>query len=125
MCSSMPGSGRRSRRLRCTPRLRPLATSPAPCRACFTQVAQLELVLGPQLLVKMLHAQIEIAIPIQSQNLLHHRQRDSLGGRLSPPPVEQPVIAKLFQSLSPAAHRPLTDADDLGCLPPGDLFVAS
>ena len=29
---------RRARRLRCTPRLRPRATNPAPCSACFTQV---------------------------------------------------------------------------------------
>jgi len=30
--------GRRSRRLRCTPRFRPFCTSPAPCSASFTYV---------------------------------------------------------------------------------------
>jgi tetratricopeptide (TPR) repeat protein len=36
--SSIPASGRRGRRRRCGPRLRRLATNPAPCRACCTQV---------------------------------------------------------------------------------------
>jgi len=35
---SIPGSGRRARRLRCTPRCRLRATSPPPCSACFTQL---------------------------------------------------------------------------------------
>ncbi len=42
-------------------------------------VAQLNPVLLAQLLVKMLHVQIEIAIPVQSQDLLHRRQRHPLG----------------------------------------------
>ena len=36
--AASPASGRRGRRLRCTPRLRPRATSPAPCSAAFTQL---------------------------------------------------------------------------------------
>src|SRR5438876_2601377 len=38
------------------------------------------------------------------------------------PPVEQTVIAKLLVTLSPAPHLPITNADDLGCLPPPDPF---
>src|SRR5208283_5009286 len=91
---------------------------PGPLQSLFYPgVAQLYSVLRPQLLVKMLHVQIEIAIPIQSQDLLHRRQGNALGGRLSSPPVEQPVVARLFQPLPPAPHRPIADANNLGRLP--------
>src|SRR5271167_152424 len=70
----------------------------------------------------MAYVQIEIPIPIQSQHLLHRRQRNSLGGGLASPPVEQPVIAKLLIALMPASHLPVADADNLGRLPPGDLL---
>src|ERR1019366_4158150 len=52
-------------------------------------VADLYLVLFPQLLVKVPHVQIEILFPIQPQNFLHHRQWHFLGRRLAPTPVEQ------------------------------------
>src|ERR1035441_8860589 len=38
MCSIIPGRGRRSRRLRCTPRLALRFTRPAVCKACLTRV---------------------------------------------------------------------------------------
>ena len=38
MCNIIPGRGRRSRRLRCTPRLALRFTSPAVCNACLTHV---------------------------------------------------------------------------------------
>src|ERR1700692_2365283 len=70
----------------------------------------------------MLHAQIKIAIPIQSQDLLDRGQRNLLGRRPSSPPVKQSVIAKLFQPLPPAPHLPIADADNLGRLPPRNLL---
>src|ERR1019366_6974544 len=85
-------------------------------------VAPADAVLLPQLLVKMLHVQIEILFPVEPQHSLHLGQRDALGRRPAPPPVEQPVIAKLFVALMPAPHLPIADADDLGCLPPRDLL---
>src|SRR5438309_5569206 len=85
-------------------------------------VTQLDRVLFTQLLVKMTHVEIEILLPVQSQNLFHRRQRNPLGAGLSPPPVEQPVIAKFLVALAPAPHVPVADADNLRCLPPGDLL---
>jgi hypothetical protein len=69
--------------------------------------------LGLQLLVKMLHVQIEIVIAVETQNLFHHRQRNSLGRRLSPPPVEQSVIPELLIALPPTPHPPVADANNL------------
>src|SRR5207244_1582454 len=85
-------------------------------------VAQFNLVLCAQLLMKMPHVQIEILLPIESQNLLHQGQGDSLGRGLPPPSIEQPVIAELFIALAPATHVPVANADDLRCLPPRDPF---
>src|SRR5947207_7817601 len=85
-------------------------------------VAQCNLVLGAQLLMKMSHVQIEILLPVESQNLFHQRHGDSLGRRLPPPSIEQPVIAELFVALPPTTHVPLANADDLGRLPPRDPF---
>ncbi len=105
------------------PPFAPPRYQPSPLQSLFHPgVAQLNPVLLAQLLVKMLHVQIEIAISIQSQNLLHRGQRDPFGGRLSPPSVEQTVIAVRFVALVPASHRPIADADNLGCLPPGNLL---
>src|SRR5258707_9884558 len=87
-----------------------------PCVAEFYRVLLL------QLLVKMLHVQVKISISIQPQNLLHLSQRDSLGRRLTPPPVEQSVIAELFVALMPAPHLPVADANDLRRLPPRNLL---
>src|SRR5438128_12540590 len=85
-------------------------------------VAQLDLVLVLQLLVEMPHVQIEIPIAIEPQHLLHQRHRHPFRRGLALPPVEQTVIAKLLVTLSPAPHLPITDADDLGRLPPRDPF---
>src|SRR5947207_9014677 len=85
-------------------------------------VAQCNLVLGAQLLMKMPHVQIEILLPVESQNLFHQRHGDSLGRRLPPPSIEQPVIAELFVALPPTSHVPVANAHDLRCLPPRDPF---
>src|SRR5712692_10766599 len=85
-------------------------------------VAERDLVLAAQLLVKMPQVQIEVLVAVQSQHSLHHRHRHFPGGRLAPPPVKQPAKAKLFIALPPAPHVPVADADDLRRLPPGDLL---
>src|SRR6266498_4421704 len=85
-------------------------------------VAECNLVLGAQLLMKMSHVQIEILLPVESQNLLHQGHGDSLGRGLPSPSIEQPVIAELFVALAPATHVPLANTHDLRCLPPRDPF---
>src|SRR4029077_11096414 len=88
----------------------------------YPGVAEFNLVLGPQLLVKMPHVQIEILLPVESQNLLHQGHGDSLVRGLPPSSIEQPVTAELFIALPPATHVPVANADDLRCLPPRDLL---
>src|SRR6266536_1745379 len=85
-------------------------------------VAECNLVLGAQLLMKMSHVQIEILLPVESQNLLHQGHGDSLGRGLPSPSIEQPVIAELFVALAPATHVPVANTHDLRCLPPRDPF---
>src|SRR3974390_1735142 len=122
MCSNMSGSGRRSRRLRCTPVCAPALPARPLAELASPRYSSAESRVARPASRENAARQIEIAIPVQSQDLLHRRQRHPLGGRLSPPPVEQPVIAVLFVALVPAPHRPIADADNLGCLPPGRLF---
>src|SRR5450759_3235814 len=85
-------------------------------------VADLDLVLLLQLLVKVPHVQIEILLPIQPQDFLHHRQRHFLGRRFPPPSVTQTPEPELFIAFMPAPHLSVADADDLGRLPPRDLL---
>src|SRR6266576_1477307 len=73
-------------------------------------VAELNLVLLPQLLVKMPHVQIEIPLAIQFQYLLHLGQGHSFRRGASSSAIEQPVIAKLLVALSATTHVPVTDA---------------
>ena len=44
---------------------------------------------------------------------------DGNRGRL-PPPIQQSVVSKLFITLPPSPHTPVTDAYNLSRLPPGD-----
>src|SRR5713226_9448625 len=85
-------------------------------------VAELDLMVGHQLLVKMPHVQIVIPLAIESQHLLHHPQRDSLRRRPTPPAIKQSVIAELLVTLPPAPHVPVTDANNFRRLPPRDLL---
>src|SRR5271170_1800730 len=85
-------------------------------------VAEPNLMLGPQLLVKVLHIQIEITLPVQLQHPLHGRHRYAFGRRLSAPAVEQAAESKLLITLPPAPHMPVADAQDLSRLPPADLL---
>jgi hypothetical protein len=84
-------------------------------------VAQPDLVLLAQLLVKMTHVQIEIPVPVKPQNLLHLRHRNALAAGCPAPPIHQPVTAVLLVPLSPATHLTVADADDLRRLKPGQL----
>src|SRR5271157_5454422 len=104
------------------PALAPLGHQSGPLQQAFhPTVAQLHLMLGRQLLVKVAHVQVEILLPVQLQYLLHLRQRHPLGRRLAPPPVIQTANPELLVALPPAPHLPVADADDFCCLPPGDL----
>src|ERR1700676_4690028 len=68
------------------------------------------------------HVEIEIPVAVKSQHLLHHCYRHALGRWPSSAPVKQPPKPKLVIALPPAPHLPVADADDLGCLPPGDFL---
>src|SRR5260370_15432715 len=84
------------------PALPPLGHHPRPLQQpLHPAVADLHLVLGLQLLVKVPHVQIEILLPIQPQNFLHHRHRHFFGRRFSPPPVKQPPEPELFVASRP------------------------
>jgi len=76
----------------------------------------------PQILVKMLHVQIEILLLAQRQHLLDHRQRHALGNGLAPPAIQQSVTAMLPIAPMQAPHLPVAHDQDLGCLPPRTLF---
>src|SRR5437667_10061663 len=91
-------------------------------RQLHPAVAQLDLMLVLQLLLEMPHVQIEIPIAVEPQHLLHSRHRHPFRRGLALPPVEQTIIAKRLVTLSPAPHLPITNADDLGRLPPRNLL---
>src|SRR5580700_5618217 len=123
MCNSIPGNGRRGRRLRCTPRWRPRATSPAALQhAFYPAIAELDLVLAGQFLVKMPQIKIEILLPIELQHPLQHRHRHPLRRRLASPPAKQPAKAALLVTFPPPPHVPVADANDLRRLKPRNLL---
>src|SRR5208282_2835078 len=103
--------------------LAPLRHHPRPLQQPFhPAVADLYLVLLLQLLVKVPNVQIEVLLPIQPQDFLHHRHRHPLGRWLTPPPVKQSSEPELFIALAPAPHLPVADPYDLSRLPPRDLL---
>ena len=81
-------------------------------------VAQFDPVLRLLLLVKMLHVQIEILLPVEREHLLHRGHRNPPMRGLAAAPVKEPVIARLFVALPPAPHVPVADPQDLRRLPP-------
>src|ERR1700722_19709158 len=85
-------------------------------------VAQLDAVLGLQLLVEVLHVQIEILLPVECEHLLHRRHRNPPMRRLAPSPVQQPVVPLFLIALPPPPHVPVTDPQDLRRLKPGNLL---
>src|SRR6204780_2755836 len=94
--------------------LAPAGHHPRPLQDPFhPAVAEPNLMLGPQLLVEVLHIPIEITLPVQLQHPLHGRYRYTLGRRLSSPAVEQPAESELLTTLPPAPHMPVADAQNL------------
>src|SRR6516225_5249301 len=85
-------------------------------------ITQLDPVLGLQLLLKVLHVQIEVLLPIQRKHSLHCGHRHPSTRRLAPPPVEQPVVALFLVALATTPHVPVADAQNLRRLPPRDLL---
>src|ERR1700735_1135061 len=85
-------------------------------------VADRDLVLFFQLLVKMPHIQVKIPLSIQPQDLFHHLYPHLFRRRLPSAPVKQPAKPKFFITFSPAPHLPIADPDDLGRLPPRYLL---
>ena len=61
-------------------------------------VAQLDVVLLAQLLVKVQNAEIEVLLLVQRQDPLGRLQRNAVHAALSAPLVEQPVVTKLLVS---------------------------
>ena len=64
-------------------------------------VAELDPVLLVQLLDEMLHVEVEIPLPIQTQHSLDLIDRHSLRAGLLRPPVEQAVTTEWLGPLSP------------------------
>src|SRR5438093_4062376 len=120
MCSSIPIIGRRSRRRRCTPRCRSLATSPAPCNASFTEQ---EAVLLPKLFVKMPHTEIKILLPVQGQHALHYRKRYPPRRRLPGAPVVETVVTIGPVPVIQPPQLPRTQPQYLGGLKPMNLLA--
>jgi hypothetical protein len=84
----MPGSGRRSRRRRLLAAF--LATrhqARSLQRLLHKRVAQLDLVLVPQLLVEVPDVQIKVGFPVQRQHFFHRLQRHPLAAGFSLSPV--------------------------------------
>src|ERR1039457_5942886 len=99
MCNIIRGRGRRSRRLRCTPRLALRFTKPAACKAGVEglldpRVAQPDLMFLAQLLMEMPHVQIEVLVPVQAQNLFRLRLRHAPSARCTAPTVQQALDRK-------------------------------
>src|SRR5437868_7415769 len=70
----------------------------------------------------MLHVQIEILLPVESEYLLHRRHRHPPSRRLPAPPIEQPVVPLFDVALSPPPHVPVADPKDLSRLPPRNFL---
>src|SRR5215472_7093501 len=111
--------------------LPPLAMHPAfagPCyqpsslqRGFHPRVAQIDLVFGLQLLVKMADVEIEILLSIQPEDRFHRRQGNSLRGWLATTSVKQPVVAKLLVTFPNPAQMSIAKTQNLGRLEPGNL----
>ena len=78
-------------------------------------------VLLTQLLVKVLHVEVEVLLPVQPQHLLQIRYRHALRTRPPLAVVPQAAVAVLLILLPPAPHRAVGHADDLGRFPPLQL----
>ena len=84
-------------------------------------VAELHGMLLGQLLGKVLHIEIKVLLPVQSQHLLHRGHRDSFGTGPLPPPVKQAVIAVFLVAPFPALQTARGNPQNLGRLHPQNL----
>src|SRR5215208_5147559 len=96
MWMSMPGSGRRGRRLRCAPRALEHTLRPG--------IAETEAVLARQLLVEVADVEVEVLLPIEPQDFIEHRRGHAPRARLAASAVEEGVEAEPLILLLPAPH---------------------
>src|ERR1700741_544351 len=75
-----------------------------------------------QILGQVLHVQIEILLPVESQHLFHRFHRHALRARTPQTAVKQTVVAELAITLIPAPHLPGADTDDFRRLAQGNLL---
>src|SRR5215469_16290241 len=85
-------------------------------------VAEPDVLLLPQLLVKMAHVEIEILLSIQNQHPFGQLQRYTPQAGTTPAPVQQSVVTELLPASPPAPHLPVANADHLCGLPPSDAL---
>ena len=85
-------------------------------------IAQFDPVIRLQLLVKVLHVQIEIRLPVECKHLLHRGHRYPSGRGLAPAPIIQSVVSALLVPLPPPPPLSIANPDDLRRLPPRDLL---
>src|ERR1700675_3277155 len=85
-------------------------------------VTELDLMLGRQLFVKVAHVEIEVALPVELEHPLQHRQWHPFRRRHAPPSIESSPNPTLLRAPPPAVHLPIGDANDLRRLPPCDLL---
>src|ERR1700723_928498 len=76
-------------------------------------IAQFDPVIRLQLLVKVLHVQIEIRLPVECKHLLHRGPRYPSGPGPAPAPARQSVITKLLVAFPPTSRVSVADPDDL------------
>src|SRR6266545_355831 len=74
-----------------------------------------------ELLVKVLHVEIEILVAVEPQHMLDDLDRNSLGTRSLGTPIKESVVVVLPESPPPSPHAPRRHAQNLGHLEPFDL----
>src|SRR5579863_3740345 len=100
--------------------LTPLAMNPAPSlalhqarglqRLLHPRVAQTDLMFLAELLMKVTYVQIEVSVPVKTQNLFGLLLRHPPAAWL-PPSVKQALVAFFLITLPPSSQLTLADAD--------------
>lgn len=88
-------------------------------------VTDLDAVNFAQLLVKMRDIEIEVFVPVKPENFFDHGNRNSSGTRSSDSFVKHRMKTELFVVLFNAPQMSRANAQNLGCLNPGQLFRIS
>jgi hypothetical protein len=103
--------------------LAPPGHQPGPLqRLLHERVAQLNLMLLFELLVKVPHIEIEVFLAIEPQHLFHLLHRHPLITRPRLAPIHQTRLAVGLQPLAPPPHRPVCYPNDFRRLLPGNLL---